>query len=709
MSKHGPKWIGQILCVFLSLSAATAADYKSWPVYSGSNDMIHYTRLTQINPRNVSQLKVAWTYDTGDAFPDSEMECNPIVIHGILYATSPKMRVFALDAATGKLLWSFRPPSASTVPSRTRNRGLNYWTDGKEERLFFGFRNQLFALNAKTGIPVREFGDNGAVDLKQGLGRDPESMNISLTTPGVVYQDHLIVGSITSEDLPAAPGDIRAYDVRTGSLLWSFHTIPHPGEYGYNTWPEKAWKYSGAANDWSGMALDEARGLVFVPTGSAAFDFYGPDRKGPDLFANCLLALDAKTGRRVWSYQLVHHDLWDRDLPAPPALVTLKRHGKRIDAVAQVTKSGHVFVFERATGKPLFPIEERPVPKSDVPGEHAWPTQPFPLQPPPFTRQAVTSDMITDRTREAHDAVYKRFGQVRSAGQFVPPSLQGTIVFPGTDGGAEWGGPAFDPESELLYVNANEMPFIIRLVERIQSGSGTGSQLYQQHCSGCHRPDRRGTPPEFPSLVDVGSRLSESQIVNTIRKGNGRMPPFPQLTPDAISAITLFLTKGKEKEVVSAIQNRHTPQLRYRLDGYNKLLDPDGYPGIKPPWGTLTAIDLNAGKIAWQVPLGEYPELAAKGLSHTGSENYGGPVVTSNGLLIIASTIRDNKIRIFDKKTGRPLWESALPSAGTATPSVYQADGREYIVMGCGGGKWGAKSGGTYVAFALPRNGKSHQ
>lgn len=708
-SKHGPKWIGQILCVSLSLSAAAAADYKSWPVYSGSNDMIHYTRLTQIDPRNVSKLKVAWTYDTGDAFPDSEMECNPIVVHGILYATSPTMRVFALDAATGKLLWSFRPPSVSTKPTRARNRGLNYWTDGQEERLFFGLRNHLFALNAKTGVPVREFGNNGAVDLKQGLGRDSESMNISLTTPGVIYQDRLIVGSITSEDLPAAPGDIRAYDVRTGSLLWSFHTIPHPGEYGYNTWLEKAWTHSGAANDWSGMALDEARGLVFVPTGSAAFDFYGPDRKGADLFANCLLALDAKTGKRVWSYQLVHHDLWDRDLPAPPALVTLRRHGKRIDAVAQVTKSGHVFVFERATGKPLFPIEERPVPKSDVPGEQAWPTQPFPLQPPPFTRQAVTSDMITDRTPKAHDAVSKRFCKLRSSGQFVPPSLQGTIVFPGTDGGAEWGGPAFDPETGLLYVNANEMPFIIRLVERIQSGSGTGSQLYQQHCSGCHRADRRGTPPEFPSLVDVGSRLSESQIANTIRKGNGRMPPFPELTTDAISAITLFLTKGREKEVVSAIQNRDIPQLRYRLDGYNKLLDPDGYPGIKPPWGTLTAINLNAGKIAWQVPLGEYPELAAKGLGHTGSENYGGPVVTSNGLLIIAATIRDNKIRIFDKKTGRQLWESPLPAAGTATPSVYQVDGREYIVIACGGGKWGAKSGGSYVAFALPRGGKSHR
>ena len=413
--------------------------------------------------------------------------------------------------------------------------------------------------------------------------------------------------------------------------------------------------------------------------------------------------MNAETGKRVWSYQLIHHDLWDRDLPAPPTLVTLNCDGKRIDAVAQVTKSGHVFVFERETGKPVFPIVEKPVPQTDVPGEQTAATQPLPLKPPAFTRQAVTEEILTARTPEAHQAVLERFRQVRSAGQFVPPSLQGTVIFPGTDGGAEWGGPAFDPESGTLYVNANEMPFVIRLVERVRAQSGTGPQLYQQNCSGCHRPDRRGTPPEFPSLVDIGSKLSEEQIATTIHKGAGRMPAFPQLTPEAISAITAFLAKGEEKEVVSAIQSGAGPQIKYNIDGYNKLLDPEGYPGITPPWGTLTAINLNKGEIAWQVPLGEYPELAAKGLRNTGTENYGGPVVTSNGLLIIAATIRDNKLRIFDKKTGKQLWEAQLPAAGTATPSVYRAHGHEYIVIACGGGKWGAKSGGRYVAFALSR------
>jgi len=633
----------------------------------------------------------------------SEMQCNPIVEHGVLFATTPKVRVIALDAATGKLLWSFNPQPSTAIASKARNRGLNYWTDGKQERLFFAFRDKLFALDAKTGQPASEFGHNGIVDLKDGLGRNPEDINISLTTPGVIYNDRLVIGSITSEDLPAAPGDIRAYHVRTGKLAWDFHTIPQPGEPGYETWPKDAWKYTGAANDWAGMSLDEKRGLVFVPTGSAAFDFYGANRVGNDLYANCLLALNAETGKRVWSYQFVHHDLWDRDLPAPPTLVTLKSNGRRIDAVAQVTKSGHVFVFERETGKPLFPIVEKPVSQTDVPGEQTSATQPLPLKPPPFTRQALTEELLTSRTPEAHEAVLERFRLLRSGGQFVPPSLQGTVVFPGTDGGAEWGGPAFDPKSGTLYVNANEMPFAIRLVERVRAKSGTGSQLYQQNCSGCHRPDRRGTPPEFPSLVDIGSKLPEEQITTTIRKGAGRMPAFPQLTPEAISAITAFLVKGEEKEVVSAIESGAAPQIKYNIDGYNKLLDPDGYPGITPPWGTMTAINLNKGEIEWQIPLGEYPELAAKGLRNTGTENYGGPVVTSNGLLIIAATIRDSKIRILSKKTGRELWEAKLPAAGTATPSVYRANGHEYIVIACGGGKWGAKSGGQYVAFALPQ------
>ena len=411
--------------------------------------------------------------------------------------------------------------------------------------------------------------------------------------------------------------------------------------------------------------------------------------------------MNADTGKRVWHFQAVRHDLWDRDLPAPPDLVTIRRNGRVIDAVAQITKSGWLFVFDRQTGRPLFPIQYRKVASSDAPGEQAAPMQPFPTAPPPFTRQVLTKDLITDRTPEAHAAVLSRFEKARSAGQFVPPSLQGTIVFPGTDGGAEWGGAAFDPATGLFYVNANEMPFVIQLVKRKIGGETTGKGVYEANCASCHRPDRQGSPPEFPSLVDIGSRLSAPQIRDMIQKGGGRMPAFTQLTDEAITAVIDYLVKGEQKEVISARTSEAPPPLAYTIDGYNKLLDPEGYPGIKPPWGTLTAINLNTAKIAWQIPLGRYPKLPAN-TPDTGSENYGGPVVTAGGLVFIAATIQDNKFRAFDKKSGRLLWETTLPAAGTATPSIYQIDGHEFVVIGCGGGKWGTPPGGKYVAFTLP-------
>ena len=556
-----------------ALNAESVRTYREWRAYGGGPENIQYSALDQINRKNVHRLKVAWSFDTGDAYSGSEMQCNPIVIDGVLFATTPRLRVIALDAATGKLHWSFDPHEGPQTDRLRRNRGVTWWSDGRQERLFFVSRNFLFALDARSGKPIPDFGDRGRVDLREGLGRDPETISISATTPGVIYNDLLILGSILSEALPSPPGDIRAYDVRTGELRWSFHTIPHPGELGYETWPKDAWKYSGGANNWAGMSLDEERGLLFVPTGSAAFDFYGANRLGDNLFANSLIALKAETGERVWHFQAVKHDVWDRDFPAPPRLVTVKRDGDLIDAAAQITKSGHVFVFERETGKPLFPIEYRKVPASDVDGEKLAATQPLPLKPPPFARQIFTEDMVTKRTPEAHEAVLKRFRQVRGGEQFTPPSLQGTILFPGYDGGGEWGGSAFDPATGLLYVNANEMPWILRLAERTQLEAGaTSRNLYLDYCAGCHGKQLGGNPPEFPSLVAIGDRSKPREISQVIRQGAGRMPAFANLPRQAVQALVSYLVSGEDTEV--EVPAPSPMDLKYKHDGYNKFLDP---------------------------------------------------------------------------------------------------------------------------------------
>jgi quinoprotein glucose dehydrogenase len=676
--------------------------YNDWKVYGGSPDNIHYSSLRQINRKNVNKLAIAWTYDSGDAFPDSEMECNPIVAHGTLFATTPKLRLIALEAATGKLRWIFDPNQEEKVTSKLRNRGVTYWEEGNDRRVFIVSRQYLYAIDATSGTPIASFGQSGRVDLREGLGRDPKVQSISATSPGVVYKDLLILGSIVAEDLPASPGDIRAFDVRTGKIRWTFHTIPHPGEYGYETWPKDAWTYIGGANDWAGMSLDEKRGLLFTATGSASFDFYGANRIGDDLFANCVMALKADTGERVWHFQGVRHDLWDRDFPAAPSLVTVKRDGRLIDAVAQITKSGFLFVLERETGRPLFPIEYRKVPASDVDGEMTANTQPFPVAPAPFARQMVTADIVTNRTPEARRAVLEKLAELRSGGQFTPPSLQGTLIFPGFDGGGEWGGPAFDPETGVLYVNSNEMAWILRLVLRPGTkGLANSRQLYAANCANCHRPDMRGTPPEFPALIGIGRKYKQDEIAKVIREGRGRMPSFAYLGRSVIEAVAHFLATGKETEFTMPPKEQLPQPLKYTHDGYNKFLDPEGYPAVEPPWGTLNAINLDTGKYLWKNSFGEFPELVAKGMHNTGCENYGGPLVTAGGLLFIAATNHDRKFHAYDKTTGKLLWETVLPAAGNATPATYEVEGRQYVVIGAGGGKWGSPSGGTYVAFAL--------
>jgi quinoprotein glucose dehydrogenase len=669
----------RVLLVLTALSAF-AAD-RDWPAYGGGPAGTRYSALGQINRSNVSRLHVAWSYDTHESPGDPQTQ--PILVDGVLYGVTPTHKAIALDGATGKLRWTFD----SGIRGRGPNRSVVWWSSGDERRLFVAVQSFVYALNPATGKPIPGFGTEGRIDLRENLGREPGKQSFVLTSPGIIYRDLLIVGGRLPEALPAAPGDIRAYDVRTGKLRWTFHTIPHPGEFGYDTWPPDAWTYTGAANNWAGMALDEKRGIVYVPTGSAASDFYGADRLGDNLFANTLLALNAATGERIWHFQAVRHDLWDRDFPSPPVLVTVNG----TDALVQASKQGWLYVFDRESGRPLFPIESRKYPPSDVPGERAAAEQLLPTHPAPYARQLLTEDMLTQRTPEVHTWALEQFRKMRSDGQFVPFAVdRDTIIFPGFDGGAEWGGQAFDPTTGLLYLNSNEMAWNAALHETRTASSARSTYLTQ--CAGCHGDDLAGAPPQIPALTGLSSA---QKVATVIREGGGRMPAFPNLTSSDISALTDYLLSGQNKELSST-----TATARYRFGGYHRFVDPDGYPAIAPPWGTLNAINLNTGEYAWKIPLGEYPNLAQK---DTGSENYGGPIVTAGGLVFIAATNYDRKFRAFDKSTGKLLWETTLPMAGNATPITYELGGRQYVVIYATGGKsgkWGP-SGGIYVAFTL--------
>ena len=678
-----------------ALLAGSAAAQTEWPAYGGGAAETRYSGLQQINRTNVAKLQTAWTFDTADGPGDPQTQ--PIMVDGTLYGLTPKHKVVALDAATGKLRWKFD----SGIEGRGANRAVVYWAEGNDRRIFASIRSFIYGLDARTGKVISGFGTNGRIDLRENLGRDPEQQSVMLTSPGIIYKDLLIMGGRLPEALPAPPGDIRAYDVRTGKLRWQFHTVPHPGEPGYETWPKEAWKYTGGANNWPGMAVDTQRGIVFVPTGSAASDFYGADRLGDDLYANCLLALDAGTGKHLWHFQAVKHDIWDRDFPSPPTLVQVKRDGKVIDAVAQTTKQGFVYVFERTTGKPLFPIEYRRYPASDVPGEVAAETQPLPTKPLPFARQELTEKLLTNRSPEAHEWALDKFRSFRSAGQFIPFTTEKeTVVMPGFDGGAEWGGSAYDPQSGLLYVNANDVAWTSSLAANTAGASGR--QVYLTNCANCHGDSMAGAPPSIPALTDLRGRKKAEDIASVVRTGAGRMPSFPALKADEMNALTEYLLSGLNKELESNGPDPLRP--RFRFTGYHKFLDPDGYPAVAPPWGTLNAINLNTGEYAWKIPLGEYPELAAKGMRDTGSENYGGPVVTAGGLVFIAATNFDKKFRAFDKQTGKLLWETTLPMSGNSTPITYEIAGKQYVVIHATGGKSGKNgvSGGIYVAFSLP-------
>ena len=688
-----------IALLLLAAGCASQEPNTDWRVAGADPGNTRFSPLDQINTTNVGQLQVAWVYHTGDLPPDGhgEIQATPIVVDGILYATTPKVAVIALRADKGTLLWRFDAfPNRPTQPHV--NRGVVYWADegGHDRRIFFAVDRRLYALDARTGEPMRSFGDSGWVDLGAGLGQDFSGTYLVSTSPGVAYKDILIWGTRVGEEAGSAPGHIRAYDARTGKIRWTFHTIPWPGEFGYDTWPPETFKSAGGANSWAGMTIDTARGVVYIPTGSATPDFYGGDRVGANLFANSLVALDAATGKRIWHFQTVHHDLWDRDLPAAPNLVTVTRDGSRVEAVAQITKSGFVFLFDRQSGKPLFEVEERVVPASDLRGEHAWRTQPFPLKPAPFARQAIREAEVTPSER-------RRFRSLRHGSLFTPPSEPGTVVLPGFDGGGEWGGAAVDPETATLYVNASDVPWIAAMRETHTASAPsrearTGVAIYKAECASCHGADRRGRD-RAPSLIGVNSRLTVEQLEQLLEHGRGFMPSFAKLSQDErCAAIAYVLGTAECDQGLPAAAPLPPP---YEFVGYERWRDSSGFPAIKPPWGTLNAIDLNTGEYRWRIPLGEFPALTARGIPVTGTEQYGGPIVTRGGLVFIAAT-QEGKIRAFDKSSGGLLWEALLPAPGYATPSTFAVRGRQFVVVAAGGGKLGSKSSDMYVAFTLP-------
>ena len=591
---------------------------REWQHYGGDAGAGRYSPLDQINRTNVSELKVAWTHRTGDALqrPATTIECTPIVVDGRMYVSTATLQVHALDAATGRKLWSFDPRGGKPLRgSPGVNRAVTWWENPArpdDRRIFLPVKDMLYSIDAATGKLTPGFGRDGVIDLKEDFDHDMTGLSFTLTSPVVAYQDLIIVGGGGAEGpYPEAPGHIRGYDAATGKRRWIFHTTPRPGQFGNDTWEGDSWKTTGGTNNWGGMSLDPARGWVFASIGSPAFDFYGGNRKGANLFGNCVLALDASTGERKWHFQTVHHDVWDYDLPCQPALINMTRGGRTFEAVVQPTKMGMVFFFDRVTGESVFPVEERPMPASDVPGEELWPTQPFPVKPPPLCRQGFMPDQITDISPEAHAFVKEIYDRSRVGALYTPPSLQGTIIHPGFRGGALWGGCSHDPAANRLFVNTSEWTNRITLA---------------------------------PAREDQ---------------------PFDYALPERAL-----------------------------------LQDAEKYPAIKPPWGYLTAIDLDTGDFAWRVVAGEIPELEARGISGTGSPMHGGTIATAGGLIFVGGSF-DKKIRAYDSNDGRVLWEHQLNAGGFATPSTYEAEGRQYVVIAAGGGQAASNSGDEFVAFAL--------
>ncbi|SIO23212.1 quinoprotein glucose dehydrogenase [Algoriphagus halophilus] len=695
------------LCVFSLLGCEGTKeeiDYTDWSHYGGPEDGSRYSSLQQINKQNVAQLSVAWTYQTGDATERSQIQCQPIVVDGLLFGTTPKLNVFALDAETGKEVWRFDPFQVLGGENSWAgtNRGVSYWEEGEDKRILFGAGNWLMAVNALTGQPILEFGDQGKVDLRKGLDTERQDFLIVANAPGVIFKDKIIIGMRLSEGLDAAPGHIRAYNVKTGEREWIFHTIPHEGEEGYETWDAEHVQKIGGANNWAGMVVDQKREIVFVPTGSATYDFWGGFRKGDNLYANSLVALNANTGERIWHFQAVHHDVWDRDFPANPNLIRIQKDGKWMDAVAQISKQGMTYVFDRETGEPIWPIEELPVSQSTLPGEETAATQPMPTLPEPFMKMRFEQQDILSLKPEWEEDIKIQLENVQFGDTWAPPSADhGIILFPGMDGGGEWGGASFDPGTQTLYVNANQIPWLIEMTPNAEF-ENVGQSIYSTYCGNCHGLERKGNPPSIPSLLGVEEKYSADSLHQLLKKGRGAMPAFDHISEENRKVLVNYLLNQKQAEGdKKEMESKDAPLApRYFMNGYKRLRTKEGLYGSNPPWGLLTAIDMNTGKKKWQITLGEIDSLSAQGFAPTGTENYGGPVATAGGLLFIAAT-KDEKIRAFDKETGDLLWEAKLPASGHATPAVYEKGGKQFLVIACGGGK-GTKSGDSYVAFSLP-------
>lgn len=743
------------LCGVLALAIPSICLAAQWPGYGGTPDQSKYVVTSDITKANVKQLEVAWMYPTSD---ERAYQFSPVIVDNVMYVLAKDSSLVAIDVVTHKELWIHANLRGIT------NRGINYWQskDGKQRRLLFTLEDTLQAIDARTGKSILSFGTKGIVNLREGLDRDPKSVRrVSSGTPGRVFGNLLILGSSPGEGYFSPPGHIRAYDVITGRLVWTFHTIPQPGEFGYDTWPKDAWKYSGGVNVWGEITLDEKRGIAYFPVGSPTYDYYGADRHGANLFSDCLLALDARTGKRLWHFQMVHHDLWDYDPTAAPQLLTVHRNGKRIDAVAQATKQGFVFVFDRVTGEPVWPIEERPVPGSDVPGEQAWPTQPFSTLPP-TARQSVKPDDLTPYLiSDAERAEWRERISKARTGLFNPPALAESAVAPGAVGGTNWGNTAADPQAGILYLLNQDFPSFYKL-ELQNDEPGTprrnpfgppdptsvqrGADLYKEHCAMCHGADRAGTPAA-PSLVEVGMRIGPPQLRRTVVYGNGRMPPIGHLQDEQIKDLLAFLggggrprfwrndpaqlklpagpvvaSGGAPREAVNpdataeAMQTYPpdvaAPKQRYYTDyglGFPYLL--------APPWSTIIAYDLNRGVIKWKKPLGQDRDAASQGGTNTGvprGSQRNGMIVTSTG--IVFSTAKDGRLYAFDADNGEILWSAQLPMGTEGLPAVYEIDGRHYIVVNATTPlTWGLNSResgigspdplgrGGYVVFALPQ------